>query len=499
MIDITGHKAVSMTLAAVLALVIAVGAASLTDSRVMPWSFVALAALALMVGCAVTGKVTIWIWLWVLSFGIFDRFFGLLELQGFFNLTVPRILFMWIVALFFVYFLLRREGIHFGGSVTWLMLALLAYVGASAALTGWTADNPDVYTAPYFRYLAGLAFPFVAFFLMYNAARSDRQVRWALLAVTIYGFYALYVGYIQGLDLLGVANLRHLIWPSYINDTNVVGMIHDDRARGAFSAAGPQAVLLVFLFYTDLYLIRRVRGPYRAALVIQALLVLPALVFTGIRAGYVAFGVCGIIWCIWGLRGRFGWLKLSGAALVVAIFALMQWGRISGTERVAGGVAQRGPIEARMLLLRRTGQIVAAKPLFGVGFGHFVDAQKDFPVDPARAAYGSGTLVEHNILLNMAAETGLIGLAIYVALFAALIAMSIKTWRRIGPRQDPYFARGLVVLFWVMLANYLVSGMFRDMLWDPFANSLLWALAGLTLGIGRTFSAAPATATEPVS
>ena len=145
-----------------------------------------------------------------------------------------------------------------------------------------------------------------------------------------------------------------------------------------------------------------------------------------------------------------------------------------------------------MLLLKRTGRIVAAEPLFGVGFGHFVDAQGKFPADPVTEGFGSGTLVEHNILLNMAAETGLIGLGIYVALFAALLRQSVKTWQRTSPEAQGYLTRGLVALFWVMLANYLVSGMFRDMLWDPFANALLWALAGLTLGMQPSSASAEA-------
>ena len=492
MIDLTGQKTFSVTLMVVLALTLLAGVLAAADTRLMPWSFLVLAAGALLVACAVRGKVAFWIWLWVLSFGLLDRCFWVLELQGFFNLSIPRILFMAVVAMFFVHFLVRREPIRLGGEITVFMLVLLVYVAASASATGWTSANEEVRSAPYFRFFAGLLLPFLAFFLMYNAAASGKQIRWALVAITVYGFYSLYVAYIQGIDLLGGPNLRHLIWPDYINLKDVEGMIHDDRARGAFVAAGPQAVLLVFLFYVDLYLIRHLRGPYRAALAIQALLVLPALVFTGIRAGYVAFAICGVIWCVWGLRGRFGWVKLSISVLVIAVAAMMQWGRITGTERVGGGLAQRGPIQARLQLLKRTGQIVAGRPVFGVGFGHFVDAQADFARDAAEGAYTSGTLVEHNIFLNMAAETGMVGLAIYVALFAVLFRRSLKVWRQTSDQAEGYFTRGFLVLFWVMLANYLVSGVFRDMLWDPFANALLWSLAGLTLGLGRGAAAAKA-------
>lgn len=494
MISLSGQKTVNLTVVIALAMVLGAAVLGLADSRMMPWSFVMLAGIALMVACAATNRVSFWIWLWVLSYGLLDRWFWVLELEGFFNLSIPRIMFMAVTGMFFVYFLVRRRPLHFDGSIMWIMLALLVYVAASATATGWTSPaDPLVRSAPYFRYFVGLVFPFTVFFLMYNCARDGRQIRWALVAVTVYGFYSLFIAYCQGLTLLEVADLEHLIWPGYIKRLDLPGMIHPDRARGAFPAAGPQAIFLVFLFYADLYLIRRLRGPYRIALAAQAVLVLPALVFTGIRAGYVAFALGGIIWCVWGLGGWRGWSKLSIAALAMALGVLMQWGAITGAERIRGGIAQRRPIVARALLLKQTMGIVAAQPVFGAGFGHFVDAQRSLEQDAGGLALlAPATLVEHNVFLNMAAETGLVGLGLLIALYLALFRRSVKVWKRIAPTAEGFFTRSFIALFWVMLANYLASAMFRDLLWDPFANALLWSLAGLTLGLGRV--AAPAQA-----
>lgn len=496
MISLIRQKPINMTVVIALALVLGAAVLGLADSRMMPWSFVMLAGIALMVACAAAGRVSFWVWLWVLSYGLLDRWFWVLEIQGFFNLSVPRIMFMALTGMFFVYFLIRRQPLLFDGSVMWIMLALLVYVAASATATGWTSPaDPMVRSAPYFRYFVGLVFPFTVFFLMYNCAREGRQIRWALVAVTVYGFYSLYIAYCQGLTLLGVWDLEHLIWPDYIKRLDLPGMIHPDRARGAFPAAGPQAIFLVFLFYADLYLIRHLRGPYRILLAAQAVLVLPALVFTGIRAGYVAFALGGIIWCVWGLGGWRGWSKLSIVTLAVALGVLMQWGAITSPERIRGGVAQPAPLMARALLLKQTMGIVAAQPVFGAGFGHFVDAQRSLEQDPGGLAlYAADTLVEHNIFLNMAAETGLVGLSLYVALFVALFCRSVKVWKRVPATAEGFFTRGFIALFWVMLANYLASGMFRDVLWDPFANALLWSLAGMTLGLGRVAAPAPADA-----
>lgn len=137
---------------------------------------------------------------------------------------------------------------------------------------------------------------------------------------------------------------------------------------------------------------------------------------------------------------------------------------------------------------------MGAQPVFGAGFGHFVDAQRSLEEDPGGLCDAADTLVEHNIFLNMAAETGLVGLGLFVALFVALFRRSVRVWKRVPPTAEGFFTRGFIALFWVMLANYLASGMFRDVLWDPFANALLWSLAGMTLGLGRVAAPAPADA-----
>jgi hypothetical protein len=52
-------------------------------------------------------------------------------------------------------------------------------------------------------------------------------------------------------------------------------------------------------------------------------------------------------------------------------------------------------------------------------------------------------------------------------------------------------SREFVVLFWVAMGNYLCSAMFRDTLWDVFANASFWALAGLIAGYNRLLEPHP--------
>ncbi len=480
-----GHQKIdTLTLAVMVVVLAAATALCLAAPALTPWVFLALAVAALVLYWSMRWEITIFAWLWVLSYGLLEWPQWKVELTNFFNMTVPRFIFIGMLVAFFLHFMLRRRAVRYDRGILWVMLALVAYCAISATATGWVAKTEEVKSAPYFRFLASMVFPFIVFFLVYNATRSEKQIRWGLILLTIYGWYALYIGYLQYASIMAWPGARALIWPPYINDPSYG--IHFERARGAFSAAGPQGLFLVLLFYVDLFLIRRVRGPYRAAVIAQTVLVPPAIFFTGIRASYVAFFICGIIWCILAGRERFGKGKLAIAILAVAIGSAVFWENLITTKREIGGVAQRGPIVSRFVLVSQTWEIFKQSPLVGVGFGHFVDAQQELARDPASAVgMTTGVLVEHNLFLNMAAETGVVGLAATVLIFVLLLRQSRQLYRKLPETAAGDLSRDFVVLFWVVLANFLTTAMFRDTLWDVFANGIFWTLAGLMVGYNR--------------
>lgn len=490
MLRIGQQKINSLSLAVVAVLVAAAAALAITVPELMPWSFVVLAGAALLCYWAIKWEITIWAWLWVLSYGLLDWPEWRVEITGFFNMTVPRFIFLGAVLAFCLYFLVRRRPVRYDRSVMWMMLALTVYCAASATASGWLARTPVVATAPYFRFLASMVFPFIIFFLVYNATSREGQIRWAVVLLSLYGWFSLYIAYLQYAAIMGAEGARGLIWPGYINDPTYG--IHFDRARGAFGSAGTQGIFLVLLFYTVLFAIRKIRGPYRAALIVQAILIPPAIFFTGVRSAYVAFGICGIIWSLMGSRGRFGAAKLAMVLLIAVVGVVMFWGNVASTKRQIGGVAQRAPIVARGILLHQTWEMLKKHPLRGVGFGHFVDAQQELQRDPATlSGMAGGVLVEHNLFLNMAAETGLIGLAGMVAVFVLIYRRSVQLYRKLPPTASGMLSREFVVLFWVAMGNYLCSAMFRDTLWDVFANASFWALAGLIAGYNRLLEPHP--------
>jgi len=484
MVTIGRQKTDFLPLVLIGALVLITAAVSACLPQTMPWSFLVLAGVVLVMFWGVKWEVTLWAWFWVFSYGLLDAPAWRVDIPGFFNLTAIRFVYLAGVLAFAVHFFVRLKPLRFDSGVWWALALLAVVCAVSMSLTGWTAKTPAVLSAPYFRFLRSIILPLGMFLLVYNATTRERQIPCVLLFLTIYGWYSLYIAYLQYAAVMGLAGARALIWPSFINDPTFG--IHYDRARGAFGASGPQSMYLVVLFYADLFLIRRVRGPYRWALIVQTILVPPAIFFTGLRAAYVAFGICGVLWCLWARRGRLASVKLSLAAMVVLLGAVLFWANLAQENRQTGGVAQREPIASRKILLDRSWHLFTQHPLMGVGFGHFVDAQLATQRDPiSPGAFTTAVLVQHNLFLNMMAETGVIGLGVTVLVFWLTWRQSVRLFRRLPPDQGRWLGRDFVVLYWVVLVNHLTGSMFRDMLWDGFANGLLWSFAAMIAAFER--------------
>jgi O-antigen ligase len=476
-----------------LAAVLLVGGAfgvSMALPEVMPWALAAIPILALAAYWIARWDVLILTWVWVLSFGLVDVDALKFKVPGFFTMSPPRLIFIGAVLAYLFYFL-RRGMVRFDRKIFWILALLAVYLGWNASLAGWESQISSFEAAPYYRYLGAILLPFTMLWLVYNVIRKESQVAWPFLLVSILGWYVLYIGYLQFAAYRGGMHWANsLIWPKYVVEANKLADL--ERIRGPFRSAMPNSAFLVALFYMNLYSIRRIRGLYRVLLLLQLLLIPPAIFFTGVRAAYVAFLLCGAVWLFWANRGRGGILKLSLAALIVAVGAFVFRDNLSGTDRKTGGVAQKGPARARMILAAQAWEIVQSHPVTGVGFGHFIDYQVQMPRDPTSlSGMRLVKVVQHNVFLTMISEAGILGFVGLMAVFIAVFRESLSLYHKIPPTATGWLSREFVVAFWVIMLNYIVCGMLRDMLWETPSGVLLWLMSGLVVGFNRLLEPHP--------
>lgn len=129
--------------------------------------------------------------------------------------------------------------------------------------------------------------------------------------------------------------------------------------------------------------------------------------------------------------------------------------------------------EERRMLMSVAWVMFAANPLGGVGAANYATRYDDY-VGATSSVFRqyeetSALHFPHNLALEVAAETGVIGLAAFAALFVA-------TWRALGRAQADAELAPLATAFRISLAGFLVASVFLHLA-EPRTLFLLFAFS----------------------
>ncbi len=338
-----------------------------------------------------------------------------------------------------------------------------AYCG-SALLSAVDAIEPS---KTWTTALGSLRFPLFAVFAL--VVLHDRPREWAALGV---GIAALLLAWV--VDALVQAASGH----------SLGGAMQADRVSGVFGAddlkLGPVlAVLSPFLLVSA-----RARFG-RLGLVVAALLVGLAVLLAGARAGWVMFGgvVAVFLWREVRRPLAFAGLVAAAAGAAVLLGALAYRGspefaeRVHRTMAVVGG--DRASIDhalaGRLPIWDTAWSMGAAHPVNGVGVRGFRHAYAAHarPDDPWLSPHNGGAALHaHQWLLELWSETGLLGLAAWMA---AIVA-ALRAWLRAGvAARARAFAPGLALLAMLFPLNTHFA------FYSSFWGLLLWWLLALFL------------------
>lgn len=207
------------------------------------------------------------------------------------------------------------------------------------------------------------------------------------------------------------------------------------------------------------------RGWERVAWAIGGLLSLVGLVATGSRASLGGW-IVGAGYLVYRELGTRPW-KMAAAALAGL---LLLAGIALGTPQLANRLQSTLSDVAgnRVRIWHTSLEMIASRPLLGTGFGTFQTAY-----DQHRGAGMSSEPFAFNLWLNLAVETGILGLAaaLWVAVAAAV------AWRR-RQRDDDVsdFDRPVVAALWLGL---LVDQFADNTLFSISTSAALWLLLAL--------------------
>lgn len=448
----------------------------------LPYWLVALGVVTGLVAYAVLGNPLIPLMVWFFTAGcLHDQFYRLI-VTGFFNLTVPRVLIVLLVAVFAIMFAVGRLRFRWAWPTSALLLILLAYFTVSAAIAGF--ETKAVTASVHYRLIQGYWFPVIMFFLMLQAVRTDADIPRVLTFFMLFGLYLTFTCWMEHFKVWS------LVWPEFISDPEKG--IHWGRARGPFLGSPTLGVVMIYIFFNNLVL-ARTNGPLFSFFCrCAAVAALPVIFWTQTRSVWLAMLLASLLWIIASRRGitRTALVSLILAAGIGA--AAYNWSNITSKRREAGGVAVVEPIYVRLGLALITWEMFKDRPIVGVGFGHFRDYTTKYSWDPSSPFYAfASSMPMHSNFLSILAECGLVGLILYVWILVAFLRVSLRVYRRLPAFGSELIGRDLIVLYWILYVDYFVTIMFVETTLGPFDNSLFFGLTGMIYALDHMLGPVP--------
>lgn len=376
-----------------------------------------------------------------------------------------------VLLLAVVWWVMRLDQWAWASIPPMVMAAGIAFLAVQAASTV-TSITPYQSEWRLLQVGIGLVLAYAALDLL----RTEQAIRRAAWAVLWGGGIVAAYGIEQG-----VFGLPNWLIQAQRNraSQDLVAMVSQGRVFGTFLNVNAFAAYLAMTLPIGGYLLvraERIRSQLLAAGLL--LCIVMALAMTGSKGGWgaaiAALAATGALLARGGGAGRLirrvGLVALTGLLLVGFVWST-QPGQIENPmERlfsVTMGLKQSA--EGRWSYWRGAAELVEAHPLLGVGPGAFGAAFQQVQQDGHYARYA------HNLYLQLASETGLAGLAAFLALIGAMV------WRGVRVQRHREFAGVLLVGALALLLHGAV-----DFSWEIPANQwLFFLLCGMVLACDR--------------
>ena len=383
-------------------------------------------------------------------------------------LTVDRILLGLVIAMYVWQRGLGRTDPKPLNRADICLLAFTGYLLVSMLLSDWQGF-PKGQVGPMWRWIGGYFTPLVLYWCAKQAVWDRRTARLVQASFALFGIY------LGVTAILEITKQWSLVFPSYIADPKVG--LHFGRARGpmvhgvsfghwigvCLLAAwvwgcgaqkwGKVAVGFLLPLYSAGVFFSYTRSVWMgtaAGLAIVGLLTLPS------RARNIALG-CGLM-----------------AGLVVGATMM---DKIVGFEREQSAADTAESANMRVGFAYVSWLMFQDRPIFGFGFGRFPldklpyldDRSTDLFLDKLRP------YVHHNTFLSILTDTGLVGLALFLAMMAY---WGVNAWRIIRDADTPCWAKHQAIWLLGAIGVYAPQLLFHELSYTPLDNSLVYFLAG---------------------
>jgi O-antigen ligase len=334
----------------------------------------------------------------------------------------------------------------------WLLLASIGLYALQA-----------LYSSDLAKAAENLAFFYIPFALLFVLLRDVRWtpqllVRCLAIAVALAVVFA-GIGFVEYARKELFLNPKVVAANQFDNYFRVNSLFFDPNIYGRFLALVMIAVTAVVLWW------RNMRGVLAAAAVLVWLLAGLVTSFSQSSIAALLLGLAVLAAYRWSLRGTlYVVVAVLVAAAIVLAAAPASWHLgLKGT-----GGSTSNATSGRTKLVEGGLELFAKRPLQGYGSGSF---QKQYE-SHSKASVENATSASHTIPITVAAEQGIVGLALYVALLVVAFLVLFRGAGRSPPR---------IAIAACFAALVLHTFAYADFLEDP----LTWTLLGIGVALAR--------------
>ena len=187
-------------------------------------------------------------------------------------------------------------------------------------------------------------------------------------------------------------------------------------------------------------------------------------------------------------RHRYAVIALTVIGLGAVLWLSHQDLLRSKVEQIHGRAMEISPSRIadtepfRISQYRTTANVLSANPLLGIGFGNFTRVYDTYRHHSSPSTERWPARTTENMYLMIVAETGLVGLAAFLALLAAVIRSAIQQGRALSPGPE----RSLLLASLVAMSALLANMTTWDALNEPTVRILFWTIAGVIMSFRVT-------------
>jgi N-acetylglucosaminyldiphosphoundecaprenol N-acetyl-beta-D-mannosaminyltransferase len=389
-------------------------------------------------------------------------------------ITLDRLLLVGLIAACVVRWRLGQVHLRCLTTPDYALAVLMLIVVMSAVLSG-QPEFSDGMTSKWGRLLAGFIIPTALYIVIRQLDISRREWKFLLASFAVLGVYLAVTAFCE------VKGQWSLVYPRYIADAN--RGIHFGRARGPELNAVSLGIYLTACFWCAWTLANRVQHRWQQLALLAVLpIVAIGVYYTYTRSTWLGLAASALVVGAIEIPRRWRLPTITMAAVAGVLVLATAWTNIVGLQREGTASESEHSVDQRKSFAYVSWQMFRDNPLVGVGFGRFYDRKLPYLSDRSQEfeLESIRPLHHHNTFLSVLTETGVVGLAAFVAVLAT---WSGCAWRLVRSNALPHWARAHGVLTLALIVNYLCSALFHDLTLLPSQHLLLFAFVGLAVNM----------------